>query len=91
MGIITNLETGQVVFESDDPAAIKEKVDALEAERRKKVPKDEPLPVIYSVEGFDSHEIESGEVRDDAPHEIPPEEEPYNPPDLPPEEAPAED
>lgn len=71
MAIIRNVQTGEVVFESDDPAAIKEHADALDLERREGLADDEPAPVLYGIEGFDVGELETGEVRDDAPHDIP--------------------
>lgn len=84
MGRIIENTTGDVVYESDDPGDIKAHADQLEVDAREA---GTPGPV-YAIEGFDSGELETGEVRDDAPHDLPPDEPPYDPPDEPPAEAP---
>lgn len=66
MGRIVNMETKEVILESDDPAEIKTRSDELATEWFK----DHEGGLPYAVEGFDSEELERGEARE--PVEIAP-------------------
>lgn len=68
MAEIVNLKTDEIVFESDDPKAVKAESDRL-GEEWHKHHKGEGIP--YAVRGFDSVELETGKVREYSPDEPP--------------------
>jgi hypothetical protein len=69
MAEIINIDTDEVLFESDDPATIVKEANRISEEWHEKNDGGE-FPIV--IRGFDSQELESGEAR------------PYEPPTPPP-------